>query len=294
MKTIGIITPTYNRAKLLPRLYQSLCKQTCFDFSWYIVDDGSTDNTLEVVRSFEAKEFAIKIIKKSNGGKHTALTAGLKHIGEELVFIVDSDDWLAEDAIEAICKDWQVYKDQSTIAGLSYYKMYKGGQRVSKSYPGDHIIDTHINMRINNSIKGDCAEVIRRDVLELYPFPEIAGERFLSEAVVWNAISEKYKMVYVSKGVYFCEYQSDGLSSNSKRNQIQNPLGTMLHAKAHLYRSVRLSIRLKYACMYIAISRFAKINLVKALKASGNRWLCLVMLIPGFTLYFFWKRKYSR
>ena len=75
MKTIGIITPTYNRAKLLPRLYQSLCKQTCFDFSWYIVDDGSTDNTLEVVRSFEAKEFAIKIIKKSNGGKHTALNA---------------------------------------------------------------------------------------------------------------------------------------------------------------------------------------------------------------------------
>lgn len=294
MKTIAIITPAYNRAKLLPRLYYSLCAQTSFDFSWYIVDDGSTDNTREVVRTFDTKEFAIKTIEKSNGGKHTALNAGLKYVCEPLVFIVDSDDWLAEDAVKTVCKDWQVYKDQSTIAGLSYYKMYKDGRIVSKPYPGEYIVDTHINMRINNRIKGDCAEVIRRDVLEQYPFPEIAGERFLSEAIVWNAISEKYKMVYISKGIYFCEYQSDGLSSNAKRNQIQNPKGTMLHARAHLYKSVRLSIRLKYACMYMAISRFAKIGLIEAIKRSGNCRLCVAMLFPGLALHYIWKWKYDR
>lgn len=294
MKTVAIITPTYNRAKLLPRLYQSLCEQTSFDFAWYIVDDGSTDDTREVVRTFETKSFKIKTIEKSNGGKHTALNAGLKHICEPLVFIVDSDDWLAGDAIETVCKDWQVYKEQSEIAGLSYYKMYKGGRIVSKAYPGEYIVDTHINMRINNRSKGDCAEVIRRDVLEMYPFPEIAGERFLSEAIVWNAISEKFKMVYIAKGIYFCEYQSDGLSSHAKKNQIQNPIGTMLHAKAHLYKSVRLSIRLKYACMYMAVSRFAKISWVEAIKTSGSGCLCMAMLLPGVALYYIWKRKYDQ
>jgi len=290
MKTVAVLTPTYNRAKLLGRLFESLCNQTLKDFSWYVVDDGSTDNTEGEINKFNTEFFEIKYIRKENGGKHTALNVGLQHIVEPLVLVVDSDDWLDEIAIETISSDWKRYDTRRDIAGLSYYKMYIDRTIVSDPYPSNYVEDTFINMRVNKRIKGDCAEVFRRDVLLQYPFPVIPSEKFLSEAVVWNAISEKYGMVFISKGIYFCEYQSDGLSSAAKANQLRNPLGTMLHAKAHMSPDVKLAIRLKYGCLYMAAARFAGISFIDAVRKSQHGCISALGYIPGSILYKLWKR----
>ena len=66
---ITILTPTYNRAELLKSLFASLCSQTCFDFEWLIVDDGSTDDTSLVVKTFKSDKFPIRYYLKENGGK---------------------------------------------------------------------------------------------------------------------------------------------------------------------------------------------------------------------------------
>ena len=80
MKTITIFTPTYNRAHTLVRTYNSLCQQTCKDFEWLIIDDGSTDNTYEIVQEWiEESDFKIRYIYKENGGKHTALNVAFKN-----------------------------------------------------------------------------------------------------------------------------------------------------------------------------------------------------------------------
>ena len=136
-KTIAILTPSYNRAYILGKLYESLLAQTCFDFKWYIVDDGSVDNTKEVSAGFSSDKFEIKYIYKDNGGKHTAVNTGLEHIEEKLTFIVDSDDRLMPDAIETIVRDWQNYKHREEIAALSYYKCYSDNAIVGDCYGSD-------------------------------------------------------------------------------------------------------------------------------------------------------------
>ena len=79
MVTLTIFTPSYNRAHTLPRLYESLKRQTSNDFSWMVIDDGSTDNTEDIVSDWKNQDnnFDIIYIKKENGGLHTGYNCAL-------------------------------------------------------------------------------------------------------------------------------------------------------------------------------------------------------------------------
>ena len=295
MKTVAILTPTYNRAHTLPRLYQSLREQTSFDFTWYVVDDGSTDETCQTVNQFHNADFDVVFIQKRNGGKHTALNKGLEHILEELTFIVDSDDYLLSNAVETVVKDWDIYKNRQNVCGLCYYKQYQDGTVVGDRYYFDSpMVDTYTNVRINKDVKGDKAEIYRTEILKLYPFPEIPGEKFLSEAVIWHAISrDSYELAFIGKSIYVCEYLEDGLTASGRKYRLQNPIGTMEHAKAFLYDSVKLKYRMKYMLLYTATRPFAKTSVREAYRnLPCFRLGYLICLLPGWILAQYWKHKY--
>ena len=117
--TVTVFTPTYNRAYILPKLYESLKKQICNDFEWLIVDDGSTDETEKIVRGWLTEEtFPVRYIKQLNGGKHAAINRGVLETKSELFFIVDSDDQLTPDAIAIIKQKYQEVRDDDTVAGI--------------------------------------------------------------------------------------------------------------------------------------------------------------------------------
>ena len=86
MESITVFTPTYNRAGLLGRCYESMKRQTNKDFIWMIIDDGSIDNTKEVVENWikNEKTFKIQYYYKENGGLHTAYNEAIEHIETEL------------------------------------------------------------------------------------------------------------------------------------------------------------------------------------------------------------------
>ena len=165
---ITILTPTYNRAKLLKPLYDSLCNQTSFDFEWLIVDDGSTDDTSEIVKTFKTDKFPILYYYKKNGGKHTAMNFSHPYINGDLLFIVDSDDVLTNDAIETITKDWLRFGKDDKIAMLSYTIKQSNGELISKGKVGEFYIDNDINYRVNKNVSGDRCEVVRSDVFNAY------------------------------------------------------------------------------------------------------------------------------
>ena len=120
---ITILTPAYNRAKTLNRLYNSLLEQTNKNFKWVIVDDGSVDETKDVVdKILQQQKLDVKYYYKANGGKHTALNYGLNEIETELTYVVDSDDYLPKDAVETITTDYEEIKDNKELAGLAYLK----------------------------------------------------------------------------------------------------------------------------------------------------------------------------
>ena len=292
MAFLAVITPTYNRADLLPRLFESLKHQSDYSFKWYIVDDGSKDNTKEVCKAFNSKDFEIIYLKKQNGGKHTALNFAYGFIQEELAIIVDSDDYLTDDAVKTINLDWLRYSDKAEIAGMSYYKLVQDGHVVGDRFVSDYYISDHIHYIINKKLKGDKAEVFRTSILKNNPFPIFKNERFLSEAVVWTKIALNYKMVYIQKGIYHCEYLSDGLSKAGRYKLIQNPLGYIEHAKAFMSDGVRQIIQFKYMLMYIASSLIARLSFKEMFMDSPRRGKFIICFFPGCLLYEYWKRRY--
>ena len=107
--TFTVFTPTYNRAATLPRVYASLRDQTIKDFEWLIVDDGSTDNTREMVTKWqsECKDFDIRYIYQENQHKKVALNRAVAEARGELFIVLDSDDSCVADAVETFQKVWQ-------------------------------------------------------------------------------------------------------------------------------------------------------------------------------------------
>ena len=249
---ITILTPTYNRAILLDRLYQSLCQQTYQDFEWIVVNDGSKDNTDEVVQSFIAeKKINIFYIKQENGGKHRVINRGVKEAKGELLFIADSDDMLPVNALENVSRTYEDIKDDNAFAGVCGLDGTFEGKVIGSGLPKDIIDSTSIAVRFKLGITGDMKEVFRTEVLKEFPFPEIKGECFCPEVLVWNRIATKYKLRFFNQIIYLAEYQNDGITAGIVRARMNSPIASMMtYAEMTKYKDVPFLEKCKSAVNY--------------------------------------------
>ncbi|CDE45562.1 glycosyltransferase family 2 [Clostridium sp. CAG:411] len=290
---ITILTPTYNRRRELQKLYDSLKRQINKSFIWYIVDDGSTDGTDKTVKSFQRENCVpIQYKKKKNGGKHTALNLAIPDIETELTMIVDSDDCLTADATQTIFEDW-LKNCESNIAGMVYLRGYSGFEVIGDMWPYEEQFGNCITHTWNKGIKGDKAEVYRTDILKQYPFPVFRREKFLSEACVWIEIAKTHNVFMKNKIIYIGEYLPDGLTRSGRKMQMQNPKGAMCNAKAYMWRTFCLKIKMKNAILYNCYGLQARKSLGELWKESPNRLLTTLGLLPGMVLRKKW-RKYGK
>lgn len=229
---ITILTPTYNRASLLPRLFDSLLRQTNKDFEWIVVDDGSTDDTREVVANLKEKcggAFPMGYVYKANGGKHMAINIGAERARGELLFIADSDDLLTDDALETVANSWHDISDDKSFAGIAGLDITMDTREVIGSgLPQEHIDCNAIDIRYRHHVTGDMKEVFRTEVLREFPFPEFAGERFCPEQLVWFRMARRYRLRYINKPIYIADYQPDGITAGITRARMRNPSASML------------------------------------------------------------------
>lgn len=229
---ITILTPTYNRASLLPRLFESLLRQTNKDFEWIVVDDGSTDDTREVVANLKEKcggAFPMGYVYKANGGKHMAINIGAERARGELLFIADSDDLLTDDALEIVANSWHDISDDKSFAGIAGLDITMDTREVIGSgLPQEHIDCNAIDIRYRHHVTGDMKEVFRTEVLREFPFPEFAGERFCPEQLVWFRMARRYRLRYINKPIYIADYQPDGITAGITRARMRNPSASML------------------------------------------------------------------
>lgn len=258
--TLTVFTPTYNRAYRLNALYESLQKQTCKDFEWLIIDDGSTDNTEELAKEWIKEEtFPVSYFKQPNGGKHRAINRGVQKAKGELFFIVDSDDILPEHSVERILFHYSKIRDRKEFGGLCGLKAYYDGKMVGENNDFGVVDCTNFEIDYKYHVKGDMSEVFRTTVLKEFPFPEIEGEKFCPEILVWNRISTKYIIRYFSEKVYLCEYLADGLTSKITKIRMQSPVAScmtyydMINAPIPFWAKVRAS--LNYWRFYFNINR---------------------------------------
>ena len=291
---LTILTPTYNRVEVLPNLYESLKRQNCKEFEWVIVDDGSNDNTKNLVeRWLSENKIQIRYIYKENGGKHTALNYAIKQIESELTFIVDSDDVLTADAVETILRYHRRYEDEINLCGYAFLRAYPDGKINGKEFVPDEKVASYIEARINSDdTMADKAEVFRTRCLKEFLFPEYPGERFLGEDIVWVRMARKYMMVHINKAIYIGNYLEDGLTKNRRINNIKSPIGCMNRAREFMSNDIKIKYRIKAALQHIIYGRFAKMSIVRIFNDSPDKKLTLICLIPGLFLQKIWKRRF--
>lgn len=255
---ITIFTPTYNRVHTLQRLYDSLCQQTCFEFEWLIVDDGSTDKTKELCSYFYSDIFKIRYFRKENGGKHRAINYAVPLAKGEWFFIVDSDDYLKCDAVEILTKELDKIKDDSHFCGVVGLRVYWDGKVIGSPCKYTQLDTDFLSYRIKYKIVGDRAEVVRTSVMKEFPFPEFIKEKFCTEALVWNRIARKYIARYINAKIYYCEYLPGGLSDTYRQITDKSPQASMLYEKERmLYAPLSLKQKIEALAYYMHYARLA-------------------------------------
>lgn len=222
-KRITVFTPTYNRAHLLHSCYESLLRQSNQQFKWLIIDDGSTDNTQEVIEKWSLEQrIEIEYIYKENGGLHTGYNTAIEHMDTELSICIDSDDWLPDDAIELILSVWDKNKsdDLAGIIGLDYTA---DGNIIGDILPDGEKIEP-IKLLASKNNRGDKKYVVKTSLYkEVAPMPVFDGEKNFNPHYMILKLSAKYKFLSINRPLCIVDYQNDGMSANIFKQYMNSP-----------------------------------------------------------------------
>ena len=227
MVTLTIFTPAYNRVKTLSRTYQSLLEQNCKDFVWLIVDDGSVDDTKELVAKWQSKKngFEIRYLYKENGGMHTAHNVAYENIDTELNMCIDSDDCLAKDAVQKILSKWKEVKNLGYAGIIGLDADMNSGKVIGSRFPSE-MKETTLIEYYGKGGRGDKKLIYRTDIINKYPpYPVFNGEKYVSLAYKYRLIDQDYKLAVLNEVLCNVEYQLDGSSKNMLKQYRENPKG---------------------------------------------------------------------
>lgn len=277
-----IFTPTFNRKELLEKLYKSLQKQTFKDFEWLIVDDGSADGTKEKVEEFlSEKKLDIKYYFKENGGKQRAYNFATDKANGELFICLDSDDEYVENGLETILKYWKKYEKNNNIAGMGYLSTYPNREVIGSSFPEKEVISTQFDIYNKYGVKGDKGLMFRTEIIKKYKFPVFDDEKFITEAVVYNRICEKYKMVYINEKIEIKEYQEDGLTAKYNNLLLRNPKGQALYHNEINSQNLSFKQKILNNAVYYKFCRAAGYKFRKIFKENKNKLFLIFALGIG-------------
>ena len=225
---ITVFTPTYNRANTLGRVYKSLCEQTYKNFEWIIVDDGSTDNTKEIVNGFiKNSKFVIKYYYQNNSGKHNAINRAVELANGSMMVIADSDDSFLPESFKVLLKYWNMASasEKANLKGITCRCISENGNLIGNKNIDDPYMDVcELDIRFKYDLGYEMWGMVRVDVLKEYPFPNIEGLRFYPECIIWNRIARKYKTRYINKGLrmYFQDQENATMHSQSSSRAKEN------------------------------------------------------------------------
>lgn len=252
---LTIFTPTYNRSDKLVRTFESLCAQGHSDFEWLIVDDGSTDDTCELVKRFKKEApFQVHYRYQEHGGKHRAYNEALSLAKGDYFFAVDSDDWLSAGCLDYLWNHLPI-ADKSVI-GIIALKEDSSGRIFGECF-GMSATVTTLQRLEEAGCNGERSFIFKTEVARRYPFPTIEGENFVTESVVYDRIGADWKFMALDWSLTVCEYQCDGLSGNIYQLMWNNPQGFIIYHRQRIDRAYNLSNAVRHTLRYHAFRHIA-------------------------------------
>ena len=284
-KTLTIFTPAYNRAYTLHLGYEALLRQTCQDFEWLIIDDGSTDNTRELVESWIAEnKIPIRYHYQENQGMHGAHNTAYKLITTELNTCIDSDDYMPDDAVEKIVTFWKQYSSDK-VAGMVGLDADFNGKLIGTRFDDNNLL-IRLSRFYNQGGKGDKKLVYRTDIITQYPeYPIFKGEKYVSLGYKYELIEQDYPMLSLNEVLVNVEYRPDGSSMNMFRQYIKNPQGFAFIRKSSMQLAPTAKRRFMEAIHYVSSSLILKNK--RFIQESPKKLLTLCAIPFGIALYLF-------
>lgn len=287
-----VFTPVYNRKELLRKLYMSLQNQTYKNFEWLIVDDGSTDGTDETVKKFmQENKLDIKYYYEKNGGKQRAYNFALDKAIGELFICLDSDDEYINNGLEIILEYWKEYEKNDEIAGMGYLSIYPDGKIIGTEFPYNKMIETQFDIYNKYSVKGDKGLMFRTEIIKKYKFPVFEGEKFITEASVYNRIAEKYKMIYINEKIEIKQYHEDGLTAKYNNLLLGNPKGQALYHNERNKHKMSLKDRILNNAVYYKFAKIASYPFEKIYRECYSKLSLLLGLPIGI---YMWRKVRNR
>lgn len=288
MKKLTIFTPTYNRAYCLDQCYQSLIKQTNQNFVWLIIDDGSTDDTKQLIeRWIDENKISIKYHYQENQGMHGGHNAAYRLIETELNVCIDSDDFMPPKAVEHIIIFWEnSAKKDNSIAGFIGLDSYKDGRIIGEFFPENINKSTLEDVYHKYKIYGDKKIVFITDIVKKYtPYPIYPNERFVPLGSLYLLIDKDYKFLLLNEILCIVEYMEDGSSRNMIKQYYRHPKGFQYSRIINMKYSNYFKVRLKNAIHYISHS--IQLRDTSFLKKSPKPILTFFCIPFGVALYLY-------
>lgn len=282
-KTLTIFTPAYNRAYTLHLGYEALLRQTCQDFEWLIIDDGSTDNTRELVAEWiKENKIPIRYHYQENQGMHGAHNTAYRLITTELNTCIDSDDYMPDDAVEKIVTFWKKY-GSNQVAGIIGLDADFQGNIIGTTFTEEQ---TTLGGFYAQGGKGDKKMIYRTEIINKYPeYPLFKGEKYVSLGYKYELIDQDYSLLTLNEVLVKVEYRPDGSSMNMFRQYIKNPQGFAFIRKSSMQLAPTAKRRFMEAIHYISSSLILKNK--RFLQESPKKLLTLCAIPFGIALYLF-------
>ncbi|WP_434798695.1 glycosyltransferase family 2 protein [Terrisporobacter vanillatitrophus] len=283
-KSLTIFTPSFNRAYTLGKCYNSLVRQSCKDFVWLIIDDGSSDDTRELVNQW-IKENKIEIRYKyqENQGMHGAHNTAYEIIDTELNVCIDSDDYMPDDAVEKIINFWNENK-RDDLAGIIALDSYEAGNVIGEIFPEEMKETTLFEVNNKHKISGDKKLVYRTELTKEYHYPLFEGEKYVGLAYKYYKLDEKYKLKTLNEVLCIVEYMDDGSSRNMLRQYRRNPRGFAFYRIENMKnKNSTLFFKIKENIHYVSSSFISKNK--EFIKESPCKLLTILSVPIGYILY---------
>jgi glycosyltransferase involved in cell wall biosynthesis len=290
MIKLTVFTPAYNRAHTIGRTYKSLCRQTCKDFKWLVVDDGSTDNTKELIDQWKSLDngFEMGYVWKENGGLHTGYNKAIELMDTELCVCIDSDDYMPDDAVEKILTCWKG-NCVEIVAGIIGLDFLLDGTPLGGLFPKEGIFHAYdVFFKFNH--RNDVKFVARTKLLkQVAPQPTFNGEKNFNPSYMYKQIDLNYKWIIMNENLCYVDYQSDGMANAIYKQYINSPNSFAAQRINNLKTPAPISFYFKqyiHLCSSAILSR----NYNWLLKAS-KPWLAVLLFPLGWLLSLYIKYK---
>ena len=283
---LTIYSPCYNKGATIKRTFESLINQTCHDFEWIVVNDGSTDNSNILIDEFSTNLFPIIKIHKKNEGLSSAMNIAVSKATGEFVLRLDSDDFLRPNAVEKIIQtiNTEVELNDPKVGALVFLTCFE-----DNSIVGTHPFEkpTRCNFwdyRIKYKARGDRAEVFRTEYFRRFPMPQFPNEKFCPEGYVWNHFSDQYDAIYYPDKIYVRDYQPNSLSKMGVKKWIINPKAANLYLGDILNRNLPFNTYIRLSITYYRFSPYTGYSLRRIIKSVPLK-ATIIGLIPGYIAY---------